>query len=322
MSQLAIKNYIDCVLSRCAAQTIRKEIRDLAPDELLRFQQAVQKLKLQETANEWDRLRDLYMHHIVHANRPELYLPWHRVFLRHVERKLQAIDSSIAIPYFDFTTDAGSLDTAIVWQGNYFGGDGDAERGGCVRSHPFGPTDSWQPCLRRQFNLSVPIPSLLELAVSLSYDDYMDMSTSLESLISYVHVFIGGDMVTSGSVYDPVFLAVHSFADMLFWQWQRAQRQRVYPAAFWDTVMMPFNVSPKDVVNSEDALCVGYAVSAKGAPCNWTGEMYPGGLVPPQYSHCYGADGYDNIGYDIHGVNRQGKGTISQILKTLVNVKH
>ena len=279
----------------------------MTPSELLKFQKAIQQLKLADIPSEWDELRDLYSHHVVHANRPELYLPWHRVFLRHIERKLQAIDCSIVIPYFDFTTDAGSLASAVIWQGNYFGGDGNTTHGDCVRNHPFGSADSWQPCLRRRFNMSVAMPTMLEVAVALSYNDYMRMSASLQSIIGYVHVFVNGDMSTAGRVYDPVFLAIHSYADMLFWQWQKAQRQRVYPAAFWDTVMAPFNVSPKDVVNPEDALCVGYALATKGAPCNMTDDIYPSGLVPQQYSHCYGEDGYDSIGYDIFGANREGR---------------
>lgn len=84
------------------------------------------------------------------------FLPWHRYFLLLVERELQSVSScKLAIPYFEWTVDTGSMNTSAAWQADFFGGDGEPDSG-CVPHHPFqGMTSHWSPCLRRRFNSSV-----------------------------------------------------------------------------------------------------------------------------------------------------------------------
>jgi tyrosinase len=55
--------------------------------------------------NEWDRLRDVYIHHGMFSHGSSFFLPWHRLFLKTLEQTLQDVDCSVTIPYFDFTTD-------------------------------------------------------------------------------------------------------------------------------------------------------------------------------------------------------------------------
>jgi len=159
-------------------------------DELIKFYVAVQQLRLTGPGNEWEKLRDIYMTHSMHANGGVYYLPWHRVFLRRLEQKLQTIDCGIALPYFDFTTDVGSFVDAMIWQPNYFGGDGERESL-CVPDHPFGQRGSWRPCIMRKFKPDLQLPSMAELALALANNDYTEMSMCLESYISYIHRFIG-----------------------------------------------------------------------------------------------------------------------------------
>lgn len=104
-------------------------------DETVRFQQAVSQIRLSKVDNVWDRFRDLYMVHNMHSHGEAFYLPWHRMFLRQLEQQLKEVDCGITLPYFDFTTDAANFSRAIIWQPNYFGGDGG---GWCVPDHPFG----------------------------------------------------------------------------------------------------------------------------------------------------------------------------------------
>ena len=54
------------------------------------------------------------------------FLPWHREFLMQVETDLRAIDSSISIPYWDWTADATMPDPSAspIWYENFLGGNG------------------------------------------------------------------------------------------------------------------------------------------------------------------------------------------------------
>lgn len=86
------------------------------------------------------------------------FLPWHRYFLRLVERELQSLSScKLAIPYFEWTVDSGSMQSSAAWQAGLFGGNG-KPGSDCVQYHPFQdrtPRSHWSPCLRRSFNSSV-----------------------------------------------------------------------------------------------------------------------------------------------------------------------
>lgn len=99
------------------------------------------------------------------------FLPWHRYFLRLVERKLQSMSScKLAIPYFEWTVDSGSMTSSAAWQAGLFGGDGEPGSG-CIPHHPFqGVTSNlkWSPCLRRRFNSSVSQMAFIHLKAHLA----------------------------------------------------------------------------------------------------------------------------------------------------------
>ncbi|XP_067675152.1 uncharacterized protein [Haliotis asinina] len=304
----------------CKHRSVRKEIRDMTRIEMVHFQNAVRILREDNTTSVWETFRDLYMTHSMHASGGAYFLPWHRYFLRDIERKLQEVDCDISIPYFDFTTDIGKMANAIVWQPSYFGGDGEG-LDNCVSDLPFGDRGTWKPCVMRSFNTSVNLPSQLELSLALASEDYMEMSLCLETYAAYLHTFIGGDMATTSSVYDPVFLAIHAYIDHLYWTWQQKdQNMFKFPAAFGSIPMIPFNVAPRDVFDL-DNLCVTYAQPSKGHPCNKTDlVLRPSrsgvqrGDINPELAYGvdnydqfgYSDDGYDRIGYDIFGYDRDG----------------
>ena len=140
---------------RCEQVTVRKELRDMSQIEIAKFQAAVAELR-RDKDRTWEQFRDLYMYHVMHATGGLFFLPWQRAFLRQVEQRLQEIDCEIVLPYFDFTTDVGFFEEAILWQPNYFGGNGD---GRCVQDHRFGSAATWRPCLVRNFNTSIRLPT-------------------------------------------------------------------------------------------------------------------------------------------------------------------
>ncbi|XP_038047824.1 kielin/chordin-like protein isoform X2 [Patiria miniata] len=276
---------------RCLEMTVRKEIRDMTRDELDRFQAAVQQLRSSDQGSPWEHARDTYMQHIMEANNIPAYLLWHRLFLRQMERRLQEIDCSIALPYYDFTTDVGDFSKAIIWQPNYFGGDG---RGSCVEDHPFRGGSPWEPCLIRKFIYSMRLPSKIDVATAMAATDFDTFSMCMQTIMGHVFNYIGGHAASSGAPYDPVFYALQTYVDMIFWRWQRkVGNDGNFPAAMLDIPLVPFNSRPRDLLRLESQLCVTYVLPTEGNPCNRTASVF-------------GRDGYDNEGYDRNGFNRQG----------------
>ncbi|XP_070532926.1 uncharacterized protein [Ptychodera flava] len=295
------------VQCRCDTVTMRKEIRDMTRSEIERFQSAVQKLQSSKHGNLWLELRNLYIRHVMHANGP-MYLPWHRVFLRRVEQQLQEIDCDVTLPYFDFTMDVGNMSNALIWQANYFGGDG---QGRCVPDLPFQDANQpWQPCLQRDLNPTVQLPSMVDFYVALSSNDFNEMSRCLQTYVSYFHEFVGGDMSSSGSTYDPLFFAVHSYIDMLYWRWQNKNGNTDnFPDFMKSIPMVPFNIRPEDTFNSEQHLCVSYTLPSFGDPCNDTAFVLDDEGFDPQGFNMQGFNrqGYDRFGYDFKGYDVRGQ---------------
>ena len=82
---------------------MRREIRDMSREELVRFQRAVGQLQASED-RVWDQFRDLYMYHVMHASAGEYFLPWHRAFLRQMEQKLQVyLEFLFVLVWFTFS---------------------------------------------------------------------------------------------------------------------------------------------------------------------------------------------------------------------------
>lgn len=261
--------YFNCC--RCQELSVRREIRDMTKEEIVRFQHAVAQLRLKSPDRIWEQFCELYMIHRMHASGTPFFLPWHRYFLRQLEQKLQEIDCGIVLPYFDFTTDVRNFSQAILWQVNYFGSNGNKNDADCVLEHPFGDSKAWEPCLTRQFNTSVQLPTQIEIALALASDDFMEMSMCLETCVAYLHAYVGGDMMTANGPYDPVFYAVHAHIDMLYWYWQKRNANKFqFPAAYGSIPLIPFNIAPKLILDSEAALCVTYALPSQGNSCNLT----------------------------------------------------
>ncbi|XP_078582340.1 kielin/chordin-like protein isoform X1 [Branchiostoma floridae x Branchiostoma japonicum] len=282
---------IDC---RCVQMTVRKEIRDMTSEEMKRFHEAVQELKDSGPRNAWDEFRDLYMHHISEAKGGASFLPWNRLFLRRVEQKLQELDCGVVLPYFDFTTDVGNFAEAIIWQANYFGGNG---KGACIPDNPFEGSQSWRPCLVRDFNLTVQLPTMVDMLLAISSNDYETMRSCLETYAAYVNLFIGGDMKSVASPYDPVYFAIYSYIDFLYWRWQNKPGNRPdnYPEFLKEVPMYPFHVRPEDVLNIESQLCYTYRLPSIGTPCNNTDA-----------ATIFGQDGFNELGFNRQGFDRNG----------------
>jgi tyrosinase len=198
------------------------------------------------------------------AHRGPAFLPWHREFLMQVEADLRAIDSSISIPYWDWTADSAMPDpaTSSIWSEDFMGGNGVEADGWRVATGPFAHSKgNWPipehhdgPALRRQFSINLPtLPTTEDLALAIGeiFYDTPDFNNSpftigfrnrIEGWVTQrgdrrvkmpgsqlhnrAHVWVGGSMLPMTSPNDPVFFLHHCFIDKVWADWQELQREQ------------------------------------------------------------------------------------------------
>jgi tyrosinase len=215
----------------------RKNQATLTAQEKARFVAAVLALKANGT---YDQYVALHVNNMPAAHRGPAFFPWHREMLRRFELDLQAIDSSVTLPYWNWTIDNSA--TSSIWNADFMGGNG-RPSDGKVMDGPFAFDGGNWPLagggfLARRFSLGVAtLPTAMDLSNALEitpYDvsPYNDGSSlagfrnTLEGwrngpqLHNRVHVWVGGSMSPSSSPNDPVFFLHHCFIDKCWADWQ------------------------------------------------------------------------------------------------------
>jgi tyrosinase len=232
----------------------RKNQATLTGQEKSRFVAAVLALKANGT---YDHYVQDHMNFMQYAHRGPAFFPWHREFLRRFEFDLHAIDSSVTLPYWDWTV--ANSPTSSIWDPSFMGGNG-RPSDGQVTTGPFAlSTGNWplnvesSPAfgfLRRRFGVSASaLPTASDVAAALAVTPYdvapfnAGFSTagfrnraegwfSGPQLHNLVHVWVGGSMGQASSPNDPVFFLHHCFVDKLWADWQRLHpTERYLPIA-------------------------------------------------------------------------------------------
>lgn len=140
--------------------------------------------------------------------------------------------------------------------------------------------------------------------------------------------------------YDPLYLSHMAFMDKLWTEWQEkhqqgsktqtstdkhAQNNIPFPAKQKHVKMEPFDVTPNDVMSSQQQMCVVYVPITIGAPCNVTslhgqssnresekrgfdkGNFVFGGFDSSGFNRRgYDRDGFDRSGWDRWGYGKDG----------------
>jgi tyrosinase len=164
-----------------------------------------------------------------HANL--LFLPWHRAYLYILEMALRDIDSSIALPWWDWTSDeshATGLPTAYT----------DTSVANPLLSGETGLPQRTLNRIQRQlpdvldFSIDPPrtmrapappdeLPSATTIESILEASTFEDFSTQLEDQHNQVHGWVGGTMsIVPIAAFDPIFFAHHTMIDRLWYLWQ------------------------------------------------------------------------------------------------------
>lgn len=252
---------------------IRKEIRSLSAEERKALVDGFLALKKQGRYDEY-----VHWHHAVMvptvdpteppnpdyrngAHRGPSFLPWHREFLMQVEADLQKVNSSITIPFWDWTIDSSLPDPykSPLWSTDFMGGNGVESDDWKVGTGPFAyaggnwliPIPHDGPALVRRFGFTIPtLPTADDVALAMAEAFYdvppynsgpftLGFRNRLEGWITprgdarvkfpgsqlhnRVHLWVGGSMMPMTSPNDPIFFLHHCYIDKLWADWQTKQ---------------------------------------------------------------------------------------------------
>ena len=211
---------------------IRKNANNLTTGERDRFVNAFATLNNQGQG----RFADFRNMH-TDASKPQAhgapgFLPWHRAYLLDLERELQAIDSSVALPYWRFDQGAPNLFTL-----DFFGVSNNLGTVQFSNTNPlqFWTTDGVQGINRRPLNNWNPntqgAPPVLSeaqtLALGAQYAQFRGMEGNPHG---FAHTSWAGSIDSIGTAAkDPLFFLLHCNVDRLWAKWQR-QNARFDPA--------------------------------------------------------------------------------------------
>ncbi len=200
---------------------VRKNANTLTPGERDRFVSAFAQLN-NKGAGRFQDFRD--MHTAVsspQAHGHAGFLPWHRAYILDLERELQAIDPSVALPYWRFDQPAPNLFTLD------FVGVSDAT--GTVQFSAANPLQFWvtdgAPGINRRpfFPTSQAPPGLLTEAQTLALGSQFAAFRGMEgNPHGSAHVSFGGSISSiPTAAKDPLFFLLHCNVDRLWAKWQR-----------------------------------------------------------------------------------------------------
>ncbi|KAJ3254336.1 hypothetical protein HK103_007218 [Boothiomyces macroporosus] len=241
----------------CDKITYRKEVNDLTDDEWNVYTSTIQTAIKQ---NLWDTFAKFHNDLAGQIHWTAIFLPWHRMFIRDVELKLQEINPDFYFPYVD-----------------------EAALGSHIKDSPvFSKSASAAPqqCSQRSVTYDYPLmaPQLVSSYLQKSINNnagFVSWHSDLEVEHGHFHIDIGGVMSTMLSPSDPLFYSHHGYYDLL---WANAQVQwgNKYPQVGgalvnnvgtldWTTPLPGYNFVYNDVFNLQH-MCVQYIPRGQPVP--------------------------------------------------------
>jgi tyrosinase len=218
----------------------RRNQSALSEGEWDRLIRAMQCLKEEKEGKNWDYFTELHAkygnhendHNLphtaeggLHIHSPVYWLPWHRRFILEFETRLRQIDSSIELPYWNWTRFREI-----------------PER---LKKELFG----WMQVSRAVFHDPDRLPSVAELRHARGTDDFKSFDLQLKDLHNRVHVWVGGAMADfTRSPKDPLFFLHHCFVDKVWADWQAEHHPSEFPADHRGLRLPPWGGEVEDVL--------------------------------------------------------------------------
>ena len=186
----------------------RKNFTELTSSELDRLATALKALWTDGTITANATLHDDNFHSGIHGG--PAFLPWHRDFLLKFEQALQVIDSTVTLPYWDWTrSDSRDLDSG-PWK-TFFGG----------RNNTGGRFDDWSYTRAAAPPGGITLPTLADIIAELQATTFTGYRAVESGSHNPGHLWTGGTMRTGNSPLDPLFYLHHCNLDRLWAVWQQ-----------------------------------------------------------------------------------------------------
>ncbi|KAJ9071270.1 hypothetical protein DSO57_1038645 [Entomophthora muscae] len=143
-----------------------KEIRELKPEELKAYIDAIKTLHKKQKPDQPSKIdknaaTHVKQHKYIHG--VPAFFPWHCQFIHNYELKLQKINSTVTLPYWDWTIDLQEPHNSSVLSNAMFGGNRNSAKDNCVTDGPFSHQMVTTPsphCLRRNYADGKSVPPL------------------------------------------------------------------------------------------------------------------------------------------------------------------
>ncbi|KAJ3228517.1 hypothetical protein HDU81_006145 [Chytriomyces hyalinus] len=237
---------------KCTTEVIRKDFRDLTPEEQQSYFLALNILKASPSMMGYgSKYHDFVRAHAtggIWYHSTPMFLPWHRAFLRQFELECQKVlqNSTFALPYWAWGADSNSwfLESTGILNSTVFGTTGAAgDSAGCVKDGLVGNwTSSLGTCVSRYFDPQGANGDAVYDEVTMlgilhtnpftddDYTNYNDFFQYLGIPHGIFHMLVSGvsDAGTYGTIGmighspdDPVFFLHHGNLDRYWKYWQK-----------------------------------------------------------------------------------------------------
>ncbi|EJW04676.1 hypothetical protein EDEG_01124 [Edhazardia aedis USNM 41457] len=229
-------------------KTIRKEIRDLSPEEWQTYKRAFLNLKKHGIL---DDISEMHTQLNKYAHNTPLFFPWHRALLIHFETLLKEINHNqdLSVPYWDWTLDYLDPLKSKIFSEDYWNLD---------PSKCFELEYPNNHCLKRAEDID-PFYNKEQINRLLNkkskYDEFREYMELVPHAV--VHFNVGGkegDMSFMHSPNDPIFWHHHSYCDYLWFKKQKLDLKNNFvedksKKIGLDSVLKPFGMKVKDMMD-------------------------------------------------------------------------
>ncbi|XP_045192735.2 uncharacterized protein LOC123549032 [Mercenaria mercenaria] len=262
---------------------IRREYRLLSDIERRLFHRAINLLKADRTIppNRFDALGRLHELLGERAHDGPNFLGWHRLFLILAENALREKVPSVTIPYWDSTLDLHMVDqrASLIWTPEFMGNGNGRIRTGAFAGWvtPYGP-------LMRNFGDGGTMMNWTSIRDTFSKSHIAEIThpqadpkANIEDHHGEPHLWVGGHMSPQALAgYDPIFLLLHSFIDLIWELFRRIQRRR----GIDPTIDYPFSDTGPPGHEYNDPSGFGNLLNRHALSDIFTTEMYTYQLPP------------------------------------------
>lgn len=258
-------------------------MRTISSAEWDRYAAAVNALNQRGTGQTiFERFVQSHVENADQGHRGAYFLPWHRQMIYEYEQELKAIDPSVSIPYWDWSTvNTDFKRDSRLW--NRYGG------ARTFQPIPNAPFRNWNTRVPNQHNILRGFNTgddhaenvwfvdrgNLDVLIADTEQSFATFGEYLEGVHNTPHVAIGGERGDMNNFFsspnDPVFYSHHAFIDKVWRDWQLAGAGNKFgglhfnrPASL-DTALNPWGRTVRQILEGISD-CVTYQESPDRPP--------------------------------------------------------